>query len=186
MPLLIKILTPTSIFITFFKKLYIRYCHIELWLGNLFKNSHISNTIQNFWQTTKITAGYSFLGKISDIEIENYSLVFYNSKFIKNLFQISEILKNKIRFYLERSTSVTWIKETEKELYLSPIKIGSTILIAGILTNILFSFLFYKEIRLLGLVMRGLFLIIGLGGLFCEANWEDIRNTSFILKRKID
>lgn len=182
MPLLIKTLTSTGVFIPFFKKLYIRYRHIELWLDNLFKNSHISNTIQKFWQTTKIGFGYSFLRKISDIEIENYSPVLYNSKFVKNLLQISEICKNKIRFYLQGCTVVACIKETKKELYLLPIKTGSIILITGILANILFSFLFYKEIRLLGWVMRGLFLIIGLGGLFCEVNRENIENTSFILK----
>ena len=79
--------------------------------------------------------------------------------------------------YLRTSIAVRLIKK----IYLLPVKTVSAILVPVILTNILFSIKLNEKVGLLGWIVKVSFLFVGLGGVFCNANWEDIKKNSFII-----
>lgn len=113
---------------------------------------------------------------------KNLSQIFNNSKFIKLLFNVYKTQKYNITNYSKTSTFVKLAEKLKKDLYLIPVRTIGIILITAILTNSLCSIVFNIEIKLLGWVMRVLFLFIGLISLFCDANWEDLKKTSSVIR----
>lgn len=162
--------------------LYHRYCLIEKWLQEKYINSQIHKLSTTFYKGIKISFRYSFLGKITELEYKDNSQILDNSKFILWLINEYKIWKNRVTNYSMTSAFFASTQEIKKELYYLPIKTLSIILVVAILTNIFFSLLFKKEIVSLGWAMRLFLLIIGLGGLFCNADREGLKQSSLILK----
>jgi len=105
-----------------------------------------------------------------------------NSRFIGYLLGIYRTWKYQILNYSSVSRVMNSAKKVKNGLCILPIKTSSIILVTMILTNIFFSVLFNKEIRLLGWLTRAAFLFLGLGGLFCNVSWNEIKKTSFLLR----
>jgi hypothetical protein len=158
------------------------YCFITDWLKKRYKDSQTYRLIKVFWEGTKINFRYRFLGKISEINKENNSVILNNSRFIRWVLNLSNIWKYRILNYAKTSIILESVKEIKKEVYFSPVKISSIIIVTAILTNISFSILFNKEIGLLSWVIRTLLFFAGLAGLSSNATWEDVKKTNFILK----
>jgi len=109
-------------------------------------------------------------------------IILGNSKLISLALGLYRAGKSRLLNYAKTSLAVGFIKNIKKELYLSPIKNTSTIVMSAILTNIFFCIWVNKKTRLLDWIMQILLLFIGITGLLSLASWEDIKKTSFILK----
>lgn len=121
---------------------------------------------------------YNFLGKAAEeIREENNPEILNNSKFIKWLLDGCRAWKDKAITYSGTSIVVKLIKK----IYFFPVKTISIILVPTILINILFFIKHNEEVGLLGWIIRVLFLFIGLGGVFCNAYWQDLKKGSFII-----
>lgn len=179
---LIKIAIYTSIFILFFKKLSRRYYFIKLWLGRIFKDSQIYKFAVKFLIGTKINFKYSFLERITEINMDKYAVILDNSEFLKRFLKIFKILKLSVIDFSKTCVVIGSIKTIKKELYLLPVRIVSSIIVTAIIVNIIFSTLLNKEIGLSGWIIRAIFLFVGLTGLSCSANWGIIKKTNLIFK----
>ncbi len=178
---MLKNLTKTSIFALLSKGI-LRGCYfIKAWLGEVCKDSRIYRLTQTFRSATKICFRYSFLGRFTEAKWDRRFAISENIKTVRCVWVIYRPLQEKLISYSRTSAAIDSAGRIKKELYSSPIKISSIIVVAAILTHIFFSLLLNKEIALLGWVARGLFLFLGLGGLFCNADWQDLRKTSFLL-----
>lgn len=63
-----------------------------------------------------------------------------------------------------------------------PVKVVSLILITAILSSFLLSLILKIKISYLGFYFRLFFLVLCFSGLFCNADWEKLKNGSFIFK----
>lgn len=106
-----------------------------------------------------------------------------NSKLIKGLLSLyKKSWKKKMISYSRTSLVMNSVGGIKNKIHSLPIKTMSIILVPVILINILF---FNQEISLSGWIARGLFLFMGLAGLFCEVDYETLKKGSFVLRRFI-
>lgn len=159
-----------------------RYRAIRFLLSATYENSRLYRLARTLWVGTRINFGASFLGRITEIKEQEYVTVLNNSKFIKRLLNVYNAGKDRIINYSKRSELRDLGKEFKDNFVAMPVKMGSIILIATILSNIFFSMLLNKEIGLLGWIIRGFFLSVGLSGLFCNSKWKDMKETSLVIK----
>jgi hypothetical protein len=125
---------------------------------------------------------HSFLGKITEINISNNLAVLDNSRILRWLIVSSRKFRKRIKGVPDKGSAIGLFKGLKKSFFSSPINIISLTGIAAVLTNIGFSLIFRKEISLFGWAIRISFFLLGLSGLFCQADWKDIRDTSITLK----
>lgn len=181
--IMLKLLIQSSIFASLLKKIG-KGCRIlRHQVNTIYKDSQTYKLFKGIWERIKIAFKYSFLGKFSEIKKEdNTTFVLENSKFVKYLLTFYKRGKYRMLNYLEESTVIKSIKKLRNGLYSMSLKTGSIIIITIILSNIFFSMLIKKEIRLIGGVVRLLFLSIGFIGLFSDINWREIKKNSFIIR----
>lgn len=156
-----------------------------LWIYNLYKKSHIPNLLGCLYNRMTLYFKYTFLWKITEIKEKDILLILENSKFVSWLLGVYSPWKHKMTSYFRKSAVANLKDAIAKELYLLPVRTTSIILVTIIITNTFFSIVLLsreKEITLLAWIIRVLFLIIGLAGLFCNVNFEDIKRTSFVVK----
>jgi hypothetical protein len=168
-----------SVFISFLKKAIRGYRLIESSLAEAYKDSLIYRLIRAFYEGARINLKYSFLGRITQISAES---CINNSKFIRWLLNAYNTRKESIINYAGASKFANSAKEFKNDFFSLPVKTAGILLIAAVLSNIFFSLLFKKEIGVSGWVIRGLLLLLALSALFCSATWQEIKDTSFILK----
>ncbi len=171
-----------SIFISFLKKVMYQYRVIGSLLVATYKNSRVHRLIKAFREGAGINFRYSFLGRVMEIGEQGYLTVFNNSRFVKGLLNVYKMRKGRIINYAGVSEFTNSAKEFKNDFFSIPVKIGSIIVLTTILSNIFFSILLNKGIGLFGWVIRGLFLLVALSGLFCSAKWQDMKDASFVVK----
>ncbi|MBM3251223.1 MAG: hypothetical protein FJZ11_00375 [Candidatus Omnitrophica bacterium] len=106
---------------------------------------------------------------------ENNPEILNNSKFISWLLRIGRALRDKMVNYPRTSISIGVLNR----ISLYPIKTIGIVLVAAILMDIFF---FNQGIGLLVWIIRALFLFIGLGAVFCDAKWQDLKESSVYYK----
>ena len=99
---------------------------------------------------------------------------------------VGQGIADRIDEYLKTSIMVKYVIGFKNELYVSPVKTGSIIVLTAILSNIFFYALFRNamrnEIGLLGWIIKGMLLFVGLVGLVCEIGLKNLISTSLFLK----
>ena len=184
-------LLDTSIFVGFLKGL-------GCWTDNciktpsyLFQSSQTSRSTKEFWARLKIYCRYSFLGIISEPSGGASSVSLDNSRVAQALLKFYRLRIDQLRRQLRESATVESLQEAKEQLYLSPLNILGIVIVAAIIANLglylVFplpsSVVFTREIGWWGWLARGLFLLIGIGGLFCRADWPAIRKESLFLRK---
>ena len=178
-------LIETSGILNLLKKLCFGYYSIEQRVDEIYKNSRTHRLAERLCYWIKVCFSESFLGRIIDIDIaeKDNLVILKNSRFVKWLLRLYRTWENKVRIYLETSATVNLTKEAKKELYFLPVKTFGIIVVTAVPINIFIAIVLNKEIGLLGWAIRGLLLFVGLGGLFCNATWEDIKRTNFFIRK---
>lgn len=173
----------TSIAVRVIKNLWKSYEYLTRWILKIYKDSQLYKKNSKFSQIITICFKYSFLGRITEIRDEQDKAAILNeSMFVRRLLDICRTLKSKLMNYLGTSVVVDSAKEIKKDLYPLSIKLGSIIAVTAISINIFLAILLHKEMELLSLTIQVLLLSVGLGGLFCNAKWDEIKKTSLLLR----
>lgn len=172
-----------SLFISLLSRTPGLFYSIERWVDWVYCDSRTYKITGRFWSGTRVVFKYSFLGRVAEISEKISAPALDNSNLAKCPLNLYNMMKLKIADYARTSTSVAALLSAKRDIYVSPVKIGSVIVVIAILINTIFSVLLNKEIVLAGWVIRLIFLFIGLSGLFCNADWEEVKETSFVLKK---
>jgi len=180
---MLAIILKNSFFISLLRKTAEVISSIEQWLDKVYYDSQTYKIIARFWNGARINFKYSFLGKISEIFGERNIIILDNSMLAKWLLNLYNMWKLKIAGYTKTSRAMSQLVSVKRDIYFSPVKTGSIVVVAAILINIIFSVLLSEKIILIGWIIRLIFLFIGLRGLSCNANWEEVKKTSFVLKK---
>lgn len=152
----------------------------------IYRNSLIHRLINRFWEKVKICFRYSFFGRITETRQINPEIL-DNSRVVQYLFGFYERRKSKIIKSFEASSTIDLAKDTKKDLYFSPVRVTSIIVVIAITVNVFLSIVLQKQIGLWGWLMRGLFLPVAISGLFCKTDWPTVkRNSVFLRKIRID
>jgi hypothetical protein len=130
----------------------------------------------------KLYFRYSFLGRLTDTCSKRNSF-FEESKIIRGVSNIYKKTKHRLKHYLEASLTNKLVKLLRKDFSLFAVRNISIAVIAFVAADIFFSIVILKKkIELQGWLIRGLLIYIGIGGLFCNANWQDVKENSFFYK----
>lgn len=177
----------TSIVTALFNYVYRRYSKTEQKLIDIYRNSQIYRLIEEFCKKIRICARYSFLGritKIKQIRIKQISPgALENSRIVQSLINFYKRWKDRIIRYLRASLTIMLAKDAEEQLYSSPVRTTSIIVVTVVVVNVLLTLVLLKPIGLLGWLARGLLLFVGISGLFCQADWPTVKSGSIFLKR---
>ena len=118
--------------------------------------------------------------------IKGNSKILNNSKSVKWLLKINNDWRKRIIECSKTSLTIKHATGFKSELYLLPVKTGGIIIVTAILTNVfLYALLkssMQKEIGLLSWIIKGMLLLVGLAGLFCETGLKNLIGTSLFLK----
>lgn len=179
---MLKELLDTSVIALSLKYLYRCYCRTEQRIGDIYLNSQTYRLINGFWQSIRVSFRFSFLGRITEIREEGNTALLDNSRTVQYLIYFYKRWRDKAIYYLNTSKTVDLTKENKQNFYLLPVKTLSIIVIIAVVTNVTLSIILRRDIGLWGWSMRGLVLFVGLGGLFCDADWSTLKNSSVIFK----
>lgn len=184
--MILREILDTSIAISLLRYFYRWYGKIEQRLIDIYCNSQTWRLAKGFCAGVKTYFRYSFLGRITEIKQASPG-VLDGSRVLQYLINFYKRWKDKIIRCSGTSLAACAAKDVKTELYLSPTKIISIIVVTAILVNAGLSIILHKQIVLWGWLMRGLFLFVGVSGLFCQADWLTLKNNSIILRlvRKI-
>ena len=108
-----------------------------------------------------------------------------NSRVAQFLISFYKRWKGKIIHYLRTSSAIEVVKDTKTELYFFPVKTISIIVIIATAANVALSFVLHRQIALGSWLIRGLFLFLAVGGLFCKADWPTVKENSVILEKML-
>ena len=154
---------------------------VKLYLVRVYNDSHTNKLMNVFWEGAKINFRYSFIVKITEIGLQDYTFILKNSKFVNWLLTLYKTRKLSIINYIRTSDIVNLAITIRKELNIFPVKTGSIIIITALLTNIFFSILLEKKIEMLHWFEQLLILFSGLGIIFCSSRWEETKETSVVI-----
>lgn len=142
--------------------------------------------ITDFWKKIKIYFRYSFPVRVTESKKGLIADAFFESRIAKSLNHTYKYWERKLINYSGSSSpslTIDLMKEAKREVFFLPVKTGSLIVVAAVLTNTILSFIFKKSINLYGWIIRLAFLSVGLGGLFCSVAWSDLKKTSSVIKK---
>lgn len=126
---------------------------------------------------------FSSVGRLTNIDLYALQNFFETSRIMKVTLNWAQDLYSKLTDFFIASSTFISTKGLKFNFLLQPTKVGGAIAILTIMINSILSFLLQKHITLWGWVIRGIFLFIGISGLFCNSGWQDLKKTSFILRR---
>ncbi len=179
---MLKVTLKTSFFVKIVRKMRFGYYFIRKWLEKIYKNIQTHKIIKIFGERIKNNFIFKFLLECSEIVEMGNLLNLYNFRFIKRLSSVYKNLRYKILNYTKASIFIKLLEELKKELYLLPLKTAGIVLVIAVPINIFFIALLNKEICFFGWIIRGLFLAIGLFGLYSDLKWDDLKKTSNFAK----
>lgn len=182
-----KGLLETSKAILLFKVAHKKYCLLEGWFDELYKDSMVYKKPRLVFSVITASFRYSFLGRITEISDEDNSKeILENSGFAQWLLKICAGGKKRIMSYLKTSFTANCAAGLKNELYVLPVKTISLIVVTAILSDAAFYALLknviQREIGLLGWIIRGMLLSAGLAGLLGKADLENLASASLFFK----
>ncbi|MEK6715234.1 MAG: hypothetical protein AABY43_04240 [Candidatus Omnitrophota bacterium] len=179
----LRILAKESFFISLLREACQRYCFFEQWIGLASKESWIRAKLKNISDKLKIYCRYSFLGRISEINNKDNSVVLDGSRFVSFWLGLYKKGKDSFLFYFKAGETAILAEDIKKGLYFQPIKTASVIMLAAILTNTIFIIFLHRQVSLTGWLMRAVFFFIAIAGLSCDIDWQGLEKTSFVLNK---
>lgn len=147
----------------------------------IYQQSQIHRLIGEFGEKIKVCFRYSLLGGI--IETKVMAVVLDNSLITQYLIGCYKSWRNRIINYLKIGLAIKLAEDTKERLILSPVKTISVIVVTAVLVNLFLSFILHHKISQCGWLMRGLFLFVATLGLFCNADWSTVRESSIFLRK---
>jgi len=180
--MILRKISDTSIVIAFFRYLYKWYSQVGQSVSYIYHNSQTYRLPKRFWEEIKICLRYSFLGRITEPK-QTTSGVLDTSRVVQHLINFLKRWKNNVIRYLRTSLATIMVKDTRKDIYFSPVRIASIIVVTAITVNVFLYIVLQKQIGLWGWLMRGLFLFLAVVGLFSKADWPTVKRSSVLLKK---
>ena len=174
----------TSIAVLVWRRFYKWYDFREQRIGFIYRDSRTFRATKAFCEGVRTCVRYSFLGRITEIREPNPALL-GNSQAVRYLIDSCKRWKDKVIHYSRTSSTVNLTEDTKEQIVLSPAKTVGIIIVTAILVNGILSIVLQKQIGLWGWLMRGLFLFVGVAGLFCEADWRTVKGSSRFLRKMI-
>lgn len=172
----------TSVFILALQRIQ-RACYsISGQLYKIFIESQTHRLIIKFWDATRAGFRYSFLSEILNTERDSNYPILDNSQFARWLSAVFATLRFRIVNYQMTSEVIKTTAELKQEVHSSPFKAIGIVLSAASSTDILFSLLFNREMKLTGWIFKAIFLSIGIGSLYINADWKTVKETSIFFK----
>ncbi|MFA5089568.1 MAG: hypothetical protein WC510_00885 [Candidatus Omnitrophota bacterium] len=147
-----------------------------------YRNSWICEKSIRFSEVLLICLRMSFLGRISEIKPEGNYDIAGNSKAMQYLLLFYDRVTKRATHCLLASKTYITLVGLSREFNRRPVKALGVVILAATLVNIAVSLLFAKEILFMGWLIRGVFIFVGLGSLYCPAGWEELFKENFLLR----
>ncbi|MBM3254486.1 MAG: hypothetical protein FJZ16_09555 [Candidatus Omnitrophica bacterium] len=176
-------LLETSIIFTKIKFIFNSYLLIEELINRIYKESLMHYIIKKLLKRIKLFFKYSFFSKITEIKEQKIYAFFDNSKSINFMLTAWFLFKHNLFKYLDLSISLSVVKKIQNKVYLFPVKTASIVIILMIIVNISVALLFENKIGPFEWFAQGMFLFISLDSLSSNTRWEELKETSFILRK---
>ncbi len=173
----------SSLVLSIAKCFFRLYICVEDKIDIIYRESKLYGSIRGLWKGLGFCFKYSLLGKITEMKGYEHSTVIDESGFL-NFFRQSYIrYKKGLVSHVYSSAVLGVLKKLLNKYLLPPVKTLSIIVILTVVCNIVFKFLLKEAIGLLEWFAQGILLFISLGGLFSNTGWEELKKTSFILRK---
>ncbi|MFH1202725.1 MAG: hypothetical protein V1674_07605 [Candidatus Omnitrophota bacterium] len=154
---------------------------IDLKIEASFESGHLYSLINFLKNPPKDSYVFSVIKKSARFNCKS-TVYFNNSRIIRYCKKSSSMLKTEVAILFGTSKIINSIKLLEENFSSIPIRTGSIIIITAIITDMLMSVGFHKEISLLRWMLLGSSLLFCFIGFFCKATWQDIVRNSLSLK----
>ena len=177
-----KQILDTSFTVSLLKNIYRLYSRTELRISNIYRSSQTHRMIPRFRERIRVAFRSSFLGRTTSLEQENNLALLDNSRIIQYLINFYRRQRNKIIYSLNSSKTVGLTKKPKAKFISPSVKMVGVIISTAIIANLVSSIILEKEINFWGYLIRGLFLFMGIVGLFCNLDWKILISNSVVFK----
>ncbi len=176
-------LLKSSVFLRYLRKIGQGYSSTEENISLVYLNSLTHQLIGKTAVLIKTGFRFSIFGRLTELNDGVSRDFFQTSKSTKILLNWLNYFKNWTIRLSVTSNCVTSTKTLRQAFLLSPLKVGSIIVITTIITNLVLLVILQRQITLWGWLMRALLLSIGISGLFCNADWPTLKTSSIFFKK---
>lgn len=173
----------SSNFLALWRKISLGFRGCDRFLDRLCRDSGTLSLLLNLSQKTGIYFRYSFLGRLTEDRTEETSRALSESFISKLLNKKFNSLKESISDYFRESLIARALNELARMLDSAPMKTVGPLIILFIILNIVLSLSLKGQIDLSGWIFRLCFIIVGLICWTCNAKWQDLKKTSFVLRK---
>ncbi len=137
-------------------------------------DSRIYKCVYGFRKISQNISRYSIIRQTVERIGKNSETIFEDSIFLSRLWAAVKVFEHKL--YISFSNSFL------KSFYIAPVQAISFGVIIACLTNLSLSLIAKNEIGFLGWVITMLILFAGLIGLYARVNWDELKETSCLLR----
>lgn len=167
-----------SLFLKLLRRIYGAYCFLEEEVFFWYNQSRARKLILTITKGIKVGLRGSLLGRLS--RVKESSAILDNSGVARGLTAGARDGKNKVLFYLSRSSLAGPAARISQEVSFFPLRACGIIVITAVTVDILLRIILAREITFAGWTVGVLFLLLGLAGLGSSARWQDIRRSSVV------
>ena len=181
-----RALIETSHFTILSRKVRDRCSFIKCWADRIYGNSRTHSLFEKVRCVIKVYFSGSFFGKVAEISGDKNFQILNGSRFVSSLSALYGRLKEIFIRYLTNSESANLSEEVRGEFRNITPKEASVIAIIAITVNIALLIFLNKEISASGWFARIAILLVGLGGIFRDIEWKQVKETSIIVRKTKD
>ncbi|MEW6009458.1 MAG: hypothetical protein AB1629_07485 [Candidatus Omnitrophota bacterium] len=150
-------------------------------IARIYQYSLIYSLISLYREKLLIYFNFSIIGRITDLGALEINIL-DSSNVCLSLRKLFLNFKNKAFLYLNSSKILTIKDKSHKIRNIFSFKSTCIIIILVTMINVPLSFILQKGIVLWGWWIRILFLTFGIFGLFSNADWQVLKNSSFVFR----
>lgn len=172
----------SSVVVSLFRFSFRMLRDVLLMIKDVYLSSRIYLILCRICDTLVIYFRHSFLEGSSRIGQFNSS-IWEDSFIVQHFIRLKERINRKINVY--KSTSFTQVitRSAKRIFNISPLRIFGIIVLSAVITNIFLVIFLEREIMFFGLVIRGIFLLMGVLFIFCRTDLRVFKKNSIILRK---
>ncbi len=150
-------------------------------------NSYLNSFTYNFLYISKEWINrafkHSLFRRITEVEKAGSRDICGQSIIVRNFAKLIDNSRNRFLFYFGESKLARIMFALSKDIEIHPLKRGGWVGIIAILVDSALIALTGKDVNMFGMSLRGTLLLIAIVCIFCDANWHNVKQGSFAIKK---
>lgn len=162
------------------------YWNFENKMEEVYRQSHTGKFFLSTFNFLGIIFRNSLIGRLTEMpeggEDISWDILWGSRVFQYLAFRWNEA-KEKVLISARQSRSEGLYSSIAESFFSKPLQTGGLVVLVAVIFNSLLIFMLGADVSLFGMIMRGILLLVSFFCLFCDSEWRDLEETSYVLTK---